>query len=165
MEELRYLLEFIGYYHIYILDFSQIMKPLYDILHENKTENKSRVNNGALNSKQKVLWESHHQKKLKEATEHVQYPEVISYPDFSESFLIQCDSSQKVLGAVLYQNINGDSKRDMPCFKTAWKKSVFGVFLVRIFQHLDWIQKNAGMQNSEYAHILMRKITIYLHEN
>ena len=50
------------------------MKPLYDILHENKTENKSRVNNGALDSKQKVLWESHHQKKLKEATEHVQYP-------------------------------------------------------------------------------------------
>ena len=56
-------------------------------------------------------------------------------------------------------------KRDMPCFKTAWKKSVFGVFLVRIFPHLDWLQKNAGMQNSEYAHILMRKITIYLHEN
>ena len=119
MEELRNLLEFIGYYHIYILDFSQIMKPLYDILHENKTENKSRVNNGALHSKQKVLWESHHQKKLKEATEHVQYPEVISYPDFNEPFLIQCDSSQKVLGAVLYQNINGDSERDMPCFKTA----------------------------------------------
>ena len=94
------------------------MKPLYDILHENKTENRSRVNNGALDSKQKVLWESHHQQKLKEATEHVQYPEVISYPDFSEPFLIQCDSSQKVLGAVLYQNINGDSKRDMPCFKT-----------------------------------------------
>ena len=95
------------------------MKPLYDILHENKTENKSRVNNGTLDSEQKALWESHHQKKLKEATEHVQYPEVISYPDFSEPFLIKCDSFQKVLGAVLYQNINGDSKRDMPCFKTA----------------------------------------------
>ena len=45
---------------------------------------------------------------------------------------------------------------------TAWKVSVFWVFLVRIFPHLDWIQRdtpylslfspNAGKSNSEYGH-------------
>ena len=45
---------------------------------------------------------------------------------------------------------------------TAWKLSVFGVFLVRIFSHLDWRRKdmeysvqmreNADQKNSEYRH-------------
>ena len=48
---------------------------------------------------------------------------------------------------------------------TASKVSVFGVFLVRIFPHLDWIQRNTpflsitslnagkyGPENSEYGH-------------
>ena len=52
-------------------------------------------------------------------------------------------------------------KRDMfiPCFPlffTAWKVSVFEVFLVRIFPHLDWLRrdtpKNTNQKNPEYRH-------------
>ena len=32
---------------------------------------------------------------------------------------------------------------------TAWKVSVFEIFLVCIFRHLDWIQKSMGQINSE----------------
>ena len=50
---------------------------------------------------------------------------------------------------------------------TAWKVSVFGVILVRIFSHLDWIRRdteylyylvqireNAGPNNIEHGHFL-----------
>ena len=50
---------------------------------------------------------------------------------------------------------------------TAWKVSVFGVILVRIFQHSDWIRRdtkylsiftlnaeNAGQSNYEYEYLL-----------
>ena len=35
---------------------------------------------------------------------------------------------------------------------TAWKVSVFGVFLVGIFPHSDWIWENMDQKNSEYGH-------------
>ena len=49
---------------------------------------------------------------------------------------------------------------------TAWKVSVFGVILVRIFPHLDWIwrdtevrmRENADQNNSEYEHFLRSNI-------
>ena len=34
----------------------------------------------------------------------------------------------------------------------AWEASVFGVFLVRIFQHSDWIRENTDQKKSEYGH-------------
>ena len=46
---------------------------------------------------------------------------------------------------------------------TAWKVSVFGVFLAHIFQHLDWMQclsvfspkwENTDQENSKYGHFL-----------
>ena len=55
---------------------------------------------------------------------------------------------------------------------TSWKVSVFGVILVRIFPHSDWIQRdtlyhsysvrmreNADQNNSEYGHFLRNRWT------
>ena len=36
--------------------------------------------------------------------------------------------------------------------RTAWKVSVFGVFLVRIFPHSVRMQENTNQENSEYRH-------------
>ena len=36
----------------------------------------------------------------------------------------------------------------------AWKVSLFGVILVRIFPHSQWIRENADQNNSEYKHFL-----------
>ena len=35
---------------------------------------------------------------------------------------------------------------------TAWKVSIFAVFLVRIFPHSDLIRENTDQKNSEYGH-------------
>ena len=58
---------------------------------------------------------------------------------------------------------------------TAWKVSIFGVILVRIFPHLDWIRRdtqylsvlspNVGKcrpDNSEYGHFLRSAISIII---
>ena len=62
---------------------------------------------------------------------------------------------------------------------TAWKVSVFVVFLVRIFPHLDWkciqilrifpylvqMRKNTNQKNSEYGHFSRRFISMnYFHQ-
>ena len=39
---------------------------------------------------------------------------------------------------------------EIPC--TAWKVFVLGIFLVRIFPHLDWIPRDTDQKNSEYRH-------------
>ena len=56
--------------------------------------------------------------------------------------------------------------RKIPFLKgcTAWKESVFGIILVRIFLHSDWIRRdtpysarmreNMDQNNSEYGHFL-----------
>ena len=59
---------------------------------------------------------------------------------------------------------------------TAWKVSVFGVILVRIFPHLDWIRRdfrispysvqikeNADQSNSECGHFLCSENGSYLY--
>ena len=72
-----------------------------------------------------------------------------------------CFSSKlrkKIQNPYSWTTLNTDS-----CLvSTAWKMSVFGVFLVRVFPHLDWIlrfspysvrmRENTDQKNSEYGH-------------
>ena len=37
-------------------------------------------------------------------------------------------------------------------YTTAWRVPVFGVFLIRIFPHSDWIRENTDQINSKYGH-------------
>ena len=43
-----------------------------------------------------------------------------------------------------YPNGAGIEDQAFSNLTTAWKVSVFGVILVRIFPHLDWIQRDAS---------------------
>ena len=58
--KLRSLLGFISYYCTYIKNFSRILKPLYDILHERNSKNKAKVNNRVFQLKHKTHREIHH---------------------------------------------------------------------------------------------------------
>ena len=51
-----------------------------------------------------------------------------------------------------------------PVSYTAWKVPVFGVILVRIFPHSDWMQKNMDQKNSEYGHFL-RSVIVNFEQN
>ena len=70
---------------------------------------------------------------------------------------------------------NNASKRSYSNFHTAWIVSVFGIFLVRIFPHSDWIWKdspylsifspnagNKGPENSECGHFSRSTTSQYI---
>uniref|UniRef100_A0A8C5QI39 Gypsy retrotransposon integrase-like protein 1 n=1 Tax=Leptobrachium leishanense TaxID=445787 RepID=A0A8C5QI39_9ANUR len=115
--ELRKLLGFISYYRPYVQDFSRIAKPLYELLSADTTpttmstpasqpkkkKKPSPKLKGQLPSHQSIGWTDHHQVVLDRLFEVLTHPPVMSYPDYSKSFVLHCDASQEGLGAVLYQ--------------------------------------------------------------
>ena len=100
--ELRSLLGFIGFYRSFIQDFSRKAKPLYDILCKEETKGKTKKSNQR-SSRDKIVWQQHHQDIVESFLEHLKAPPVMAYPDFSIPFILHCDASETGLGAVLYQ--------------------------------------------------------------
>ncbi|KAI8503655.1 retrotransposon-like protein 1 [Branchiostoma belcheri] len=92
--DVRKLLGFLGYYRTYIKNFSQIAKPLYDLLSNHAP-------------KQPIQWTEEHQRILCQLTEQLTSPPVMAYPDFERPFVLHTDASAQGLGAVLYQQNEG----------------------------------------------------------
>ena len=109
--ELRSLLGFIGYYRCYVKDFSKRVKPLYQLLKEEKDpggkKDKGKNPRKKQGSKEPIQWNEGHQKILEEMIELLMSPEVIAFPDYEVPFYITCDASNNGLGAVLYQKQGG----------------------------------------------------------
>ena len=102
--ELHSLLGFLGYYRIYVKDLSRKLKPCYDLLKilsdKDPKQNKSKT----------IVWTEELQNIIDRVVNYLQSPKVITYPDFSQPFVINCDASQTGLGAVLYQRQGKDLK-------------------------------------------------------
>ena len=47
---------------------------------------------------------------ISEFIEELKSPKTMSYPYFTKPFVVHCDASEKSLGAVLYQEIDGKMK-------------------------------------------------------
>ena len=114
--ELRSLLGFLGYFRCYVKDFSQKVKPLYDLL-KGTTTKKAAVKGKKpekvgqqYNSREKIQWGEVQQVVLDEMIAYLQSPEVIAFPDFEKPFFINCDASGHGLGAVLYQEQDGKDR-------------------------------------------------------
>ena len=107
--KLRSLLGFLGYYRIFVKNFSQKMKPVYDLLKIEKKP-KSDKSKKYLESRRKIIWLPEHQRIVEDMVKYLQSPEVIAYPDFNEPFMLHCDASQMGLGAVLYQKQQGKTR-------------------------------------------------------
>uniref|UniRef100_A0A8C7Y3F7 Gypsy retrotransposon integrase-like protein 1 n=1 Tax=Oryzias sinensis TaxID=183150 RepID=A0A8C7Y3F7_9TELE len=107
--DLRQLLGFLSYYRTYLQDFSRIAKPLYDLLQIKPDTAKLKPTRGRakhpqLSSRAPIQWDEKHQEILERLIHMLTQPPVLAYPDFSPSFILHTDASQKGLGAVLYQN-------------------------------------------------------------
>lgn len=51
-----------------------------------------------------MQWGREHQEVLEHLIDMLTQPPVLAYPDFTRPFILHTDTSQKGLGAVLYQN-------------------------------------------------------------
>lgn len=111
--EVRKLLGFLSYYHTYIQDFSEISKPMYELL---QTKNiytvlphprQKKKKGTQLTSRTPIQWEEEHQRVLERLINMLSNPPVLTYPDFDLPFVLHTDPSEQGLGAVLYQRQGG----------------------------------------------------------
>lgn len=79
-----------SYYRRFIQSFAQIAAPLYDLLKKN----------------QPFKWSDACQKAFQDLKSKLLSPPILGYPDWSRDFILQTDSSDLALGAVLSQTDN-----------------------------------------------------------
>ncbi len=106
--ELRTLLGFLGYYRNYIGNFSRKFQPIYQLL-KNKKDVK-KAGNGQKDSNSSIEWTREFQETVDSTVDYLKSPEFLVFPDFSQPFFLNCDASEKGLGAVLYQKRNGQNR-------------------------------------------------------
>ncbi|KAK3106230.1 hypothetical protein FSP39_015710 [Pinctada imbricata] len=92
-KEVRSFLGFCSYYRRFIKSFASIAKPLHKLANSNKFQWTEDCQN-AFNLLKRKLIES----------------PILAYPNFTETFILDTDASDKGIGAVLSQNIDGNER-------------------------------------------------------
>ena len=110
--DIRRIIGFLNYYRKYIRNFSQIAKPLFQLLQQGPMQGRDIVKkrNFKDGSKSSVVipsntpihWQ-HHQQALNKLIDCLSSPPLLAYPDFTLPFVLHTDASASGLGAVLYQ--------------------------------------------------------------
>ena len=98
ISELRSLLGLIGYFQRSIPNFSQTVKPLYQLLKDKELKR---------GSKQKIEWEDDHQLILDKLLTYLTETPILAYPDFDLPFILHADPSGLGLGCGLFQIQDG----------------------------------------------------------
>ena len=104
--DLRKLLGFLGYFRCYIKDFARLARPLFQLLQKNGKQMSSQTN-GQLSSQTCIEWTDEQQRALEEIVKRLTNPPVLTYPDYSQLFILHTDASKDGLGAILYQVQDG----------------------------------------------------------
>ena len=115
--DVRRTIGLLSYYRKYIQNFSQIAKPLFELLQkhplqENTTSQKRTFKN---DSKSQVVVPSntpidrqqYHQQALNKLIDCLSSPPLLAYPDFTLPFVLYTHASASGLGAVMYQERDG----------------------------------------------------------
>ena len=98
ISELRSLLGLIGYFRRSIPNFSQTVKPLYQLLKDKELKR---------GSKQKIEWKDDHQLILDKLLTYLTEPPILAYLDFDLPFILHKDASGTGLGCGLFQIQDG----------------------------------------------------------
>ena len=107
--EVRKIMGLLGVYRRSIANFSQVAKPLYDLLNWNsKPEHAGKRNTSKSSSNQRppnspIRWTPKHAEILSVLIERITSPPILAYPQYDKPFVVHTDASQDGLGAVLYQ--------------------------------------------------------------
>jgi len=103
-DELRSFLAFAGYYRRFIKGFSDLTRPLSEMLPPTVTKK---------GTKKPIVpwkWTEVEQKVFDTLKERLSTPPILAYPDFNLPFELHTDASGKALGAVLYQTQDGKKR-------------------------------------------------------
>jgi len=103
-KETRRLLGLLNYYRRFIKEFSKIAQPLTDL-----TKGKSP---------NKVKWTDECETSLSVLKQALTEPPILNIPDLEKHFVLQCDASDKAVGAALLQERDGML---LPCFYASRK--------------------------------------------
>ena len=103
--EVRRLVGLLSVYRRFIPHFSREAKPLYDLLKQTKEEKSARGGKSKA-----VEWGEIHQSVTEKLIDAVTCFPVMAYPDFTKPFVLHTDASYDGLGAVLYQEQEGEHK-------------------------------------------------------
>lgn len=87
--DIRAFLGLAGYYQHYVRDYSDLASPLTDALRKSEPV--------------KVTWDSKKENAFQMLKRALSHKPVLTAPDFSKGFIIQCDASDRGMGAVLCQ--------------------------------------------------------------
>lgn len=112
MGNVRRILGFLSYYRSYVQDFSQIAKPLYELLQVKSgmpqvQPRRIKTKGPQLSSRTLVDWTGVHQSTLERLVDMLVNPPALAYPNFDLSLVLHTDASKKDLGAILYQQQDG----------------------------------------------------------
>ena len=104
VHDIKSFTSFVGYYRKFIPNFSNIARPLNDLLN-------GKVNSKRANKKQFIEWESKQQEAFDTLKEALMSTPVLGYPNYEKPFILHTDASLEGLGAVLYQEDDKGIKR------------------------------------------------------
>jgi len=105
VKEVRKFLGFVGYYRRFIKGFSNIARPLNDLLI-------GQSNSKTVTSIKKVKfeWAEEQQKAFANLKQQLVNPPVLAYANYELPFILHTDASSQGLGAVLYQHQDGKDR-------------------------------------------------------
>ena len=97
------------------LNFLQKFKPIYDLLKSPAPDPKGRAAKGkksknSKNSNSVIQWTVEMQELVNGMIDILKSPDVLAFPDYTVTFTLNCDASERGLGAVLYQKHDGVNK-------------------------------------------------------
>ena len=102
-EEVRRFIGFAGYYRRFIQNFSQIARPLTDIMPTPKPKTGKKKKK----EQQPWTWSDKQEKAFNQLKQQLASAPVLAYPDYQRPFELHTDASGLGLGAVLYQEQEG----------------------------------------------------------
>ena len=112
--DVRHILGLMNYYRKFIENFSQIAKPLFELLQTKTKANGDQKRKGSRMSKtnqssssEKIEWTVSHQDALNKLLNCLAIPPVLAYPKYDMPFILHTDASNSGLSAVLYQRQEG----------------------------------------------------------
>jgi len=111
---IRQLMGLLNYHRRHVQNFAEIALPLNELLadhdpvDERAKTSTSKSQKKGVPSKRRIQWKPEHQAALEKLIGFITNPPILAYADFNSEFFLHTDASGAGLGAILYQEQQGE---------------------------------------------------------